>query len=64
MKGSQKSDDIPIKVDVDELIRRKEELKSQFFSTEVIIAFNYASNKKECHWDFVIKEAVRMKYES
>lgn len=54
-----KDEDLSIQMDVNDLRQRKEVLKSRLIGPEEAPTFNHSKLRKECHWDFVLKEVVR-----
>lgn len=53
-----KGADPPQPIDEEKLQQTRAELKAKILCTEEIPAFNHAPYRKECHWDFVLKEVV------
>lgn len=48
-----------VKIDLEELLRRKEDLKSRLTAPEESYKFDHdVYRPRECHWDYVLKEMV------
>jgi hypothetical protein len=48
----------PCPSSADDLLQRKGLLKAKLIVSDEGTAFNHSVYRKECHWDFVLKEVV------